>query len=335
MRTKLFSLGTIAIAAVFFFLMDINAQGIGDRNRASSGGSHNIIGRVILPNGKPAVGVKVSLSGADFTNTGTTTDTEGNFTFGSIPGGNYKITVKAPGYQDESESLTIERFATSGQGYQLTFHLRLPGESKIPTAKSNSMLTGIPKSAVAHFEKGMEKMSKDDAKGSIPHFDEAIGAYPKFAAAYYERGAAYLKLNDLDKATESFVQAITIKPDYIEAKYGYGMAQFQKKNYEVAEAAFRDVLKEKPDMAEAHLNLGISLFHLKNGTAAEAELKTAVGSKGGEKLALGHLYLGQIYMMKKQRAEAIAELQKYVDLAPKAPNAERIKSVIAELKKQS
>ena len=88
-------------------------------------------------------------------------------------------------------------------------------------------------------------------------------------------------------------------------------------------------------MAEAHLNLGISLFYLKNADAAEAELKSAVGMKGGEKLALGHLYLGQIYMQKKRNADAITELEKYLELLPKAPNADRIRSAIADLKKQS
>ncbi|MEO8648623.1 MAG: tetratricopeptide repeat protein, partial [Acidobacteriota bacterium] len=250
--------------------------------------------------------------------------------------GNYMITVRANGYQTENESMTIERFAAAGQGYQMTFHLRVLGQTKtIPTARSNARLVGVPKDAVDKFEKGIDKMSKNDAKGAVASFDEAIAAYPQFAAAFYEKGAAYLKLSDPDKATESFVKAISIDNTYLEAKYGYGLAQFQRKNYEVSAAAFNDVLQQKQDMPEAHLNLGISLFYLKNVDAAEAELKKSVSTKGGEDLALAHLYLGQIYAEKKRNADAATELQKYLDLAPKAPNAERIKSAIANLKKQS
>jgi tetratricopeptide (TPR) repeat protein len=79
--------------------------------------------------------------------------------------------------------------------------------------------------------------------------------------------------------------------------------------------------------------LGISLFNLKNIDAAETILKKTVASKGGEGLALAHLYLGQIYAGKKKNAEAINELEKYLELLPKAPNAARIKSAIADLKK--
>jgi len=336
MRSRKYFVLALVIVAVFG-VADTFGQGIGDRNRASAtggGGSHNIRGKVFLPNGKPAVGVKVSMSGSDFTSGNTTTDMDGAFTFGSIPGGNYQIVVRAEGYQTESESLTIERFAQAGQGYQMTLHLRLPGQAKAEGRSVNPRLAGVPKDAAAKFEKGIEKMAKKDPKGALLHFDEAITAYPRFAAAHYEKGAAFLKLGDADKATESFVNAISIKQDYLEAKYGYALAQFQKKNYEVAAAAFGDVVQQKKDMAEAYLNLGISLFYLKNA-GAETALKTAVATKGGENLALAHLYLGQIFMQKKKNAEAAAELQKYVELAPKAPNVEKIKTTIADLKKQS
>jgi tetratricopeptide (TPR) repeat protein len=213
----------------------------------------------------------------------------------------------------------------------MIFHLRTPPVGS-PTAAE--AFEDIPKDAAAKFENGREKLAKGNAKGSISDFEAAIATYPKFAAAYYEKGAAYLKLNDPDKATAAFVQAIEIKPDYLEAKYGYGLAQFQKKEYVVAAAAFNDVLQQKRDIVEAHLNLGISLYHLKNVEAAEAELKLAA-TNGGGKLPLAHLYLGQIYAQKKKNAEAANELQKYVDLAPNAPNVERIKLAIADLKKQS
>jgi regulator of sirC expression with transglutaminase-like and TPR domain len=40
-------------------------------------------------------------------------------------------------------------------------------------------------------------------------------------------------------------------------------------------------------------------------------------------------------MQKKQNAEAAAELEKYVKLVPKAPDADKLKSTIADLKKNS
>ncbi len=305
-----------------------NSQGIGDRNMARSGGSHIITGTVKLPDGKPAQGVKVYIGGADFTNTSTTTDGDGKYILGSLPDGNYEISVKEEGYEKASETMTIDRFAPVGQGYHISFQLR--GAARGP----NPILAGVSKDAVAKFQKGMEKVS-NDPKAAIGLFDEAIAIYPNFAAAYFEKGAALLKTNDIDKALESFVKAIQIKPDYIEAKYSYGYAEYLKKNYEIASAVFDDVLKQRSNMPEAHMYLGISLYYLKNVDAAESQLKLATASESGERVALAHRFLGGIYMQKKQNGPAAAELQKYVDLVPKAPDADKLKATIADLKKRS
>jgi Tfp pilus assembly protein PilF len=324
-------LSALGLAAVY----GASGQGIGDRNRASGGGSYNIMGRVRLPDGRPAVGVRISMTGAEFASGSATTDLEGAFVLSSVPAGNFTIMARAEGYQTESEMLTIAQGTTGGQSFQIFFNLRLPGQPKADKNSSNPLLKGVPKDAVSKYDKAVEKIAKKDYKGAQPLLDEAIAAYPNFAAAYYEKGSAYLKDNDLDKALESFVKAIQAKPDYLEAKYSVGYTQYLKKNYEVAAAVFDDVLKQKSDMPEAHMYLGISLYYLKNINAAEAQLKLAAGPKAGESTALAHRYLGGIYMQKKQNAEAAAELQKYLDLVPKAPDADKLKSTIADLKKQS
>jgi Tfp pilus assembly protein PilF len=314
------------------------SQGIGDRNRPAGRGTYKIVGKVHLPDGKPAQGVDVTAGGAEMNGASAKTDMDGSFVLSGLSSGNYTVTVREKGYQTENELLTIPEGAISGSTFQLVFHMRLPGQAKQsakPAKPVNPLLAGVPTAAVEKYEKAVVYISKEDAKSALPLLDEAIKLHPNFAAGYYEKGSAFLKLNEVDKALEAFVKAIELKPDYPEAKYGYGLAQFQKKNYEVAEAVFRDILKANNEFAEAHLNLGISLFHLKNPDAAESELKAAIAAKGGEKLALAHLYLGQIYIQKKRNPDAIAELEKYIGLAPKAPNAERIKSVIADLKKQS
>jgi Tfp pilus assembly protein PilF len=313
-----------------------HGQGIGDRNRAGdSEGRYTIHGRVYLPDGRPAQNVKISIENTDQPSMTLTTNNDGVFQTGSVRAGNFTITATTPGLPAEREFVTIDRDAPAGRTVNVTIFLRNEGQKKGDFFSSNPLFKDVPKAALDKFKKGMEKIDKNDAKGAIVHFDEAITAYPSFAVAYHQRGNAYLKENDLDKALESFVKAVSVKPDYVEAKYSVGYTQYLKKHYEVAAAVFDDVLKQNPDMPEAQMYLGISLFNLKNLDAAEAGLKKAVTTPSGDKLALAHLYLGQIYMQKKKNAEAVTELEKYLLLLPKAPNAERIKTAIADLKKQT
>jgi tetratricopeptide (TPR) repeat protein len=203
------------------------------------------------------------------------------------------------------------------------------------TESTNPLLAGVPADALDKFRKGEEKLRRSDFKGAAALFDEATRSHPAFAAAYYEKGQAQLKDNDMDGALGSFVKAVQAKQDYLEAKYSVGYTQFLRKNYEVAAAVFDDVLKQKRDMPEAHMYLGISLYHLKNVEAAEAALRSAIAAHDGENVALAHRFLGGIYLQKKRNSEAAAELERYLELVPKAPDAGRLKETIAGLKKSS
>jgi tetratricopeptide (TPR) repeat protein len=325
MERKLFFRFSFAAIVVLLTSAFVVGQGIGDRNRPQGLGSYRITGKIYLPDGRPAPNIPVNVVGTETPSSTIRTDDEGEFEVSGLGGGNYTVTVHTAGFRNENELVHIEGGGPD-QRFSVVFHLKLATEA-------NPILKDVPKNAVAQYEKGLEKATKNDMKGAIADFDTAIATYPNFAAAYYEDGAAKLKLNDLDGALESFVKAITIKPDYVDAKYGYGLVEFQKKNYEVAAAAFNDVIQQRKDMAEAHLNLGISLFYLKNVNASETELKTAITTQGGEKLAMAHLYLGQIYSQKKQNADAVKELETFLQMVPKAPNADRIKQAIEQLKK--
>jgi Flp pilus assembly protein TadD len=313
----------------------VHAQGIGDRNRPAGRGTYKIVGKVYLPDGRPAPEVEVRADGAEM-NSGSSTRTgiDGEFAISGLSSGNYTVIVNQKGYQTETESVTIAEGMIGGSTYQLAFNLRLPGQKKGDIYSMNPLFKDVPKTAIEKFKKGADKMRANDAKGAIPFLEAAVVEHPAFAAAYYELGVAYLKTNDLDNALASFVKAIQSKPDYTEAKYFVGYTQYLKNNLEVAAAVFDDVLKIK-ETPDAHYYLGLSLAKLHNADAAIPHLKAAIAKKDDETTALAHRFLGAIYMQKKQNAEAAAELQRYLDLVPKAPDADKLKMTIADLKKGS
>jgi TolA-binding protein len=326
-----------SMAAICLFFVSTPAQGIGDRNRPAGTGTYRITGRVLSPTGAPANGVSVGLSSMEMSSGGgsTKTDEDGNFEFSGLSSGNYTVSARAEGFPTETESLTIaEGAAMSGQGFSVVLYLRMPGQKKGDIYSMNPLFKDVPKGAMDKFKKGVEKMQVNDAKAAITFFEAAIQEYPNFAAAYYDAGMAYLRENDLDKALASFVKAIELKSDYTDAKYYVGYTQYQKKNYEVAAAVFDDVLKQK-DTPESHLYLGMALTNLRNIDAAIPHLKAAIAKKDTESMALAHRYLGFIYTQKKQNAEAAAELQRYLDLVPKAPDADKLRTTIANLKKSA
>jgi Flp pilus assembly protein TadD len=340
MKSKLqlmFCFSSLAVICLFFISAD--AQGIGDRNRPSGNGTYRIVGRVLMPNGEPASNVPVGISSMELSSgsSSTTTDADGNFDFSGLSSGNYSVTARPHGLSAESESLTIAEGVTGGQPFNVVIYLRNAGQKKGDFYSANPLFKDVPKEALDKFKKASDKVQANDAKGAVPLYEAAIAAYPNFAAAYYELGHAYVRMNELDKALAAFVKAIELKPDYSEAKYYVGYTHFLKgtdDELRIAAAIFDDVLKAK-DTPDVHYYLGITLARLHYPDPAIVHLKAALAKKDNESTALAHRTLGAIYIEKKQNAEAAAELQRYLTLVPKAPDADKLKAAIADLKKGS
>ncbi|HLM03163.1 MAG TPA: tetratricopeptide repeat protein [Pyrinomonadaceae bacterium] len=324
----------LTIMLAFWFLPDASAQGYGDRNTTGDG-KLAIQGKVFLPNGNPAAGVTVSYSGTEFVSGTARTDDSGNFRFSNLPPGNYTVTVRGTeAFETDTESVAMGKESSAGQSFTVVFNLRSKGTKK-GDLSANPFFANVPKEALKKYQEAAESVKKNDLKAAVASLDAAIAIYPDFAFAYNEKGLLLVRQNELDKALEAYVKAIQIKPDYFDAKFNFGYALLNKKQYEQTEMIFRDLLKQKNDLPTAHMYLAIALTGLKKYDEAEAELKQAISLKGGENLAQAHRYLGGIYIQKNRHAEAISELQKYLELSPKAPDAEKLKAIIEDLKKKT
>src|SRR5215204_431703 len=276
MKTRSTFILLIAINVLAAVTTLVSAQAVGASRGLPADGSYTVTGKVVLPNGTPAVAARVDLS-CDFTSVSTSTDDDGTYRFTGIPAGNCSLVARVAGFDPVSEFRQIQRDTPAGQAIYLPVFIR-------PNPYSSPAFAGVSKAATEKFTAAADKSEKGDDDGALVLYDQAISLYPDFAPAWYHKGQILLKKNDPDKAVAAFVKAIEIRTDYLEAKYGYGLAQFQKKNYEVSEAVFRDVIKQKNDMPDAHLNLGLSLFNMKKPDEAEAEFKSAIATKGGEKV---------------------------------------------------
>jgi Tfp pilus assembly protein PilF len=310
-----------ACAAVF-------AQSVGStRDLSSSGGGSNTIqGRVFFPV-EPAAGkrVRVRLSSTDMINQSAVTDDDGTFRFNGLLAGHYTITVDAGKEFDQAvEPISIDREAgASGRAVQVIVNLKLKGTA--------DALAKIPGAARDLYAKGMAASIKGDSKKAVEHLSGAVSAYPEFQQALSELGVQYLKLGQADKAAESLQAALKLAPNDAPVRLNYGFALLNQKKFDEAEAQLREVLKKNDAMPTAHMYLGITLMNQKKLDDAEAELLRAASSNSNE-VATAHRYLGGIYWGKRDYKRAADELELYLKLAPKAPDAERTRAAIKDLR---
>lgn len=320
----------LVVLLVTATVFSVRAQGVmpgSSRGLPSGDGSNTIQGRVLFPTGQPGNQAKVNLEGIGgaFGNMSTATEQDGTFRFRNIRPGSYSVVVDAgPQYEKGREAVTIDPEA-NGRISQIVVELHFKVDA------SNPAFAGVPQNALNLYQKGTAAASKGDHKAAAEFFSQAIAAYPNFAMAMSDLGAQYMKLNQLEKAGETYEALIKLKPNDAMAHLNLGIVMFNKKKFEDAEMHLRKALELNSSGPTGHYYLGMTLISLKRYNEALPELETTIAN-GGENFALAHKYLGGLYMSTHKNKEAADELEKYLKLDPKAPDADRIKGTIKDLR---
>src|SRR3989442_4306024 len=331
----------LILSAVVIFSMAVlvAAQGVGRSPGLASGDGNNTIqGRIYFPAGEQNSGktVKLHLESNDSTGSpSTVADQDGTFRFNSLRPGNYAVVVDGgKDYESTRERVTIDPI-TNGRIIQVNIQLR----AKIDAP--NPAFAGVPQTALDLYQKGSAAAQKGDSKSAVEYFGKAVTAAPNFAMALSDLGTQYLKLFQWNKAEESFDALLKLKPGDAGAQLNLGIAFYNEgvelmnqQKFEDAEEKvngsethLREAVRLKLPGPSAHYYLGMMLIKFKAYEDAQKELELAI-SNGGENLALAHKYLGGVYISTRRNKDAADELEKYLKLEPKAPDADKIKKSI-------
>jgi Flp pilus assembly protein TadD len=291
----------------------------------TSGGNNSIQGRVVFP-GNQSGGrrVRVKLESTNFINNSTLTSDDGTFQFNNLENGYYRVTVDDKDYDQTTENVNIDREAGSGRTVQVQIFLQ-------PKGTTAAAFAGVPDESVELYKKGTEAAKKGDSKKAVEHLKKAVEKHPNFALALTELGAQYLRLNDAVKAAEALSNAVKLSPDNFNARLYYGIALLNQKQFAEAEAQLREAVKKNDASSTAHMYLGVALASQKKMDDAQPELERAI-SIGKDEVAQAHYYLGGILWGKREYKRAADELELYLKLVPKAPNADKLRESIKELR---
>lgn len=342
-----------SLSVILLLLMPVlPASAQGGRETTGTGGSHKVQGRIFFPSGRRSdvTAVKVTLESTSSDRLSVIADLNGSFTFHSLAPGSYSVTVEAgEDYEASRESILIEdlgirsRNMTSAdiarinvpRTFNVNINLRLKrNRDESRTGVLNAALANLPKPAVEFYEKALESAQAGNSKKAVDQLRAAISYYPEFALAYNELGVQYMRLKQIDNALEAFRTSLKYKPDEFVTLLNYAVALHEKRDVAGAEVQLRLALKKNDSSWVAHMYLGISLIGLRNYDEAEKELQRAL-TIGGDQLSLPHYYLGGIYWRRGDNKRAADELEKYLQLAPKAPDSERIRATIKDLRSKS
>ena len=304
-----------------------------------TGGLFVIQGTLVFPSGnrvdRP---IKVRLATPMRGEISTMTDTNGRFLFRRLSAGSYTILIDGEdSYENVSEQANIIQAGRSvGSTEQIIpILIRLkpkPGESIRPEV-IHAELANVPKPAVDLYNSALKLAQEGKNKEAIENLSQAVLIHPTFILAFNELGVQYQKLNELDKAAEALQSALKISQKAFAPLVNFGIVLVRMKRYPEAEVVLRAALQENDKSAIAHYYLGRALAYLGKFDDAEKELNQAV-TWGGEQMKEAHRYLGAIYHARGDTPKAIAQLEIYLKVAPKAEDAEQVRQLIKQLKNQ-
>jgi Tfp pilus assembly protein PilF len=307
-----------------------------------TGGRHSIQGRIYFPSGRrlDLTNIKVKLESPAIGGLSVFADSNGSFSFRNLTPGSYTIvieldtdyeTVREPVFIDDSGSRDLR----GGPARNISVPIYLiPKRSHSSGSKAeviNAALANAPAPARDLYQKALESAQAGDSKKAVEQLKAAISYYPEFALALNELGVQYLKLKQADKAVEVLQSAIRVAPDAFTPRLNYGIALLEKREFAEAESQLRQAVRKSDTSWTAHMYLGLTLINLRRYDEAEKELQRTL-EVGGDHLSLPHYYLGGIYWNRHDYKRAAEELEKYLQLAPKAPDAERIRGTVKELR---
>jgi tetratricopeptide (TPR) repeat protein len=324
----------------------VNAQG-GGRSSTGTGGVHIIQGYIFFPSGRKAEGtIVVKLESLQYGELQAIPDSSGTFTFSALAPGSYTVVVKAgEEYEITREGVFIDtdlnlsrvgaRLPPTPRRYTVMVHLQpkvRPGIGK--PGILNAALADVPQKARKLYEKGIEQARADDPARSAASLKEAVALYPNFPLALNELGVQYLKLRQVNKAIEALKEACRLNPEAHLSKLNLGVAYLEANHAKEAEEQLRESVKRNSNVPSAHMYLGIALLRLHRFDEAEMELVVATAANASH-LGMANYYLGGIYWRKQDYARAAEQLEKYLQLSPSAPDAERVRATIKELRSRS
>jgi tetratricopeptide (TPR) repeat protein len=327
---RLLYFAVLVASLVFAFRSAALAQGTGigaHRGEiAGTGGSRSIQGHIISPLGRlPDTRIRITLDSSNSGSRSIVAGEDGVFIFNNLEPGSYDLTLDA----GKEYELTRETAYIGGatQTATILIYLKLKPES-------NPALAGVPKPALDLFIKAQDAAHKGDNERAAALLGEAIAQHPQFGLAHNELGLVYMHTNQLDKALEEYKAAAKALPDDPVVQLNYGTALAQKRDFPEAEKQLRRALKKLDKSATGHMYLGVALIGQKNIDEAERELQQAA-KLGGEQMGAAHKYLGGIYWAKREYKHAADELETYLKLSPKAPDAEQVRGTIKDLRSKS
>lgn len=289
-------------------------------------GRGRVEGRVIDPDGKPVAGATVRIRVPDHPDQGLDlkTDAKGWWACLGLRGGDWKITIEAPGYMSGETVYSVSEFERRNP---VNYTMK-------PVPKVEAASPAVPPEIAEAVKVGNEALEQKrwaDARAAfekvLPVAPDNVGLLMALARSYSGEGSTEKAVEMLKKVTEKDA-----------ANWGAWMLManmlLEKGKLEEGRAALEHVPQQSVTDPNVFINVGVLFMNQKKIDEAENYFTKAVEVAPGQ--FDGYYYRGLARISLKKNEAAREDLQKVVELAPgDSSEAKEAQQLLEALKGQT
>jgi lipoprotein NlpI len=165
----------------------------------------------------------------------------------------------------------------------------------------------------AYINRGIARRRNGDLQGALADYDKVIQLDPNDFGGYVNRANVRLDLGDPKGALADADQAIRIDPKAATAHYNRGVALDDLRDYTASMASYNQVIRLDPQYIGVYLNRGAARHNLRDlkGAIQDYDQELRLDSSS----ALTHFNRGAAYQFLGERSKAIADFRRAAELA--------------------
>lgn len=300
-------------------------------------------GKITDSKGQPIAGATILIQGLESKarTYNTKTDKKGNFIYMGLPDGFYYVAARAQGFtpaykaniratiQQETEiNLQLE----PGQDMKLPFEMT-PEEIKQleQEAKKAEQRKQSSGEVQALFDVGNKLSEEGKNEEAIEQYKKALEKDPEQTNIMGNMAESYKKLGKYQEALDLYKKAITINPNDAVLYTNMGVVLDKLGKSAESQEAFKKAASMNPGgSAQSYYNIGATMVN--SGRTAEAADAFKQAITADPNFAEAYYQLGMCLSGKAETwADAIKNLQKYIQIGQKPDQIDVAKAIIATL----
>jgi TolA-binding protein len=245
---------------------------------------------------------------------------------------NCQLQATLPGFSSDVVELSSQRFSSESIDLGRIVLHRI-GQVQGFTISATSAMA--PDEARKAYAKGMENEKKNKLDTAGECFTKAVKIYPRYAVAWVELGRLQRQRNDSASARQSFQHAVQADPKFVIPYEELAQLTARDQRWPEVVEITEKLTALNPLLPRAWFINAVAHYNLQQMAEAEKSVREGLKLDDEHRTPRMEYLLAAILVEKHELAEAAEHLRAYLQLAPKAEDADAARRQLAQITKPS